>query len=115
MNKFNRTAVTLTLCLFCGFLVLFTNTSIKAEDHCTNPNLTEKNYDKRVLFLGNSYTYYNDLPKIFKLLSKSGGYDVLSDSITKSGGSLTYFSDTESILTKTKSKVVATFNEKLNY
>jgi hypothetical protein len=113
MNKFNKKAATLTLCLFYGLLMLFTTTSIKAEGHCNNPNFTEKNYDKRVLFLGNSYTYYNDLPKIFKLLSKSGGYDVLSDSITKSGGSLIYFSDTESILTKTKSKVAATFNEKL--
>lgn len=115
MNKSSKKAIALTLC---GLLTLFTITSIKTkasnktEASKNRPSYT-KSYDKRVLFLGNSFTYYNDLPKIFKLLSKSGGYNVLSDSITKSGGCLLYFSDTESNLAQTKSKVAAVLNEKL--
>lgn len=111
MNKSNKKAITLTL-LLCGLIMLFAIASTKTEVSNNKPNFT-KNYDKRILFLGNSFTYYNDLPKIFKLLSKSGGYNVLSDSITKSGGSLICFSDTESNLEKTNSKVAAIFNKKL--
>jgi len=111
MNKFNKKKVILTLCLLCGFM-LFTTLSIRATANKNKPNFIKK-YDKRVLFLGNSYTYYNDLPKIFELLSKSGGYDVLSDSVTQGGALLMHFSDTKSNLAITQSEVAAVFNEKL--
>ena len=38
-----------------------------------------------VLFIGNSYTFGNDLPKMFRQLAKSGGYDVTTD-ISAVGG-----------------------------
>lgn len=44
--------------------------------------------DKKVLFLGNSYTFYNDLPTLFKSLAFSGGYDVLVDQSTPGGCTL---------------------------
>ncbi len=38
-----------------------------------------------VLFIGNSYTYVNNLPEIFRLLSESGGKSVYTDSYTPGG------------------------------
>jgi hypothetical protein len=48
---------------------------------------------KSVLFLGNSFTYYNELPEIFKLLASAGGYNVSVDSVTKGGGKLLEFNN----------------------
>ena len=42
----------------------------------------------KVLFIGNSYTYYNDSPKIFEALSLENGIDVSVDSVTKGGRKL---------------------------
>ena len=39
----------------------------------------------RILFIGNSYTYVNDLPTLFKELSASGGKNVITD-ISAPGG-----------------------------
>ncbi|HMT12136.1 MAG TPA: hypothetical protein PKA39_11010 [Ignavibacteria bacterium] len=39
----------------------------------------------RILFIGNSYTYVNDLPTLFKELSASGGKHVFTD-ISAPGG-----------------------------
>ena len=36
----------------------------------------------RVLFIGNSYTYTNDLPGTFVQLAQAGGHPVATDSIT---------------------------------
>ena len=103
----------LALCLMINALTFNCNATNNIQND--NSKLKDKieDYDKRVLFLGNSYTYFNDFPNIFKELSASGGYNVLADSVTKSGGSLIYFSDKESNLELTKSKVAAIFNEKL--
>ena len=38
-----------------------------------------------VLFVGNSYTYYNDMPKIFERLANDNGKNVLADKITRGG------------------------------
>lgn len=45
-------------------------------------------YDLQVLFVGNSYTYYNDLPGMFVSLAESGGKSVYHDSSTSGGYSL---------------------------
>ena len=37
----------------------------------------------KVLFIGNSLTYYNDMPRIFQMLSLMGGKKVTVDSVTK--------------------------------
>ncbi len=39
----------------------------------------------RILFIGNSYTYYNDMPKLFESLARENGKDVSVDSVTKGG------------------------------
>ncbi len=39
----------------------------------------------KVLFLGNSYTYYNDMPKIFAEICREHGHDVTADSVTHGG------------------------------
>ena len=38
-----------------------------------------------VLFVGNSYTYYNDMPKIFENLANDNGKDVCAYKITRGG------------------------------
>lgn len=42
----------------------------------------------KILFIGNSYTYYNDLPKIFEALALDNGHKVTVDSVTKGGRKL---------------------------
>lgn len=42
----------------------------------------------KILFVGNSYTYYNDMPKLFCALAQENGKDVLVDSVTKGGRKL---------------------------
>jgi hypothetical protein len=42
----------------------------------------------RILFIGNSYTYVNDLPGTFARLALSGGHSVDAESITKGGATL---------------------------
>lgn len=46
---------------------------------------------KKILFLGNSYVFYNDLPKMLTNLALSGGHNLIVDSITKSGAALEEF------------------------
>ncbi len=41
-----------------------------------------------ILFIGNSYTYYNDMPKIFEKLALENGKDVVVDFVTKGGRKL---------------------------
>ena len=49
-----------------------------------------------VLFIGNSFTFYNDLPGIFRNMASAAGYDVFTDSIAYGGYYLRQFTDTES-------------------
>ena len=54
----------------------------------------KKNY--RILFIGNSYTFYNKMPtEIFKKIAESEGYDLTVDSITKGGWTLEKHADPE--------------------
>ena len=39
----------------------------------------------KVLFVGNSHTYYNDMPRIFASLARDNGHDVQVESVTKGG------------------------------
>lgn len=48
-----------------------------------------------VLFLGNSMTYYNDLPSVFTQLSQSGGYLPEVYELTEGSYRLEYFADRE--------------------
>ena len=42
----------------------------------------------RLLFIGNSYTYYNDMPKLFEALARENGKEISVDSVTKGGRKL---------------------------
>ena len=43
---------------------------------------------RSVLFIGNSLTYYNNLPKVFRALAASGGNTIVTDMVATSGASL---------------------------
>lgn len=45
----------------------------------------------RVLFIGNSFTYYNDMEQIFAALAKAAGFDVQAERITIGGHNLSQF------------------------
>lgn len=47
----------------------------------------------KVLFIGNSSTYYNDMPEMFALISKSSGINVSVTSVTKGGWTMAKFMD----------------------
>ena len=42
----------------------------------------------KILFIGNSYTYYNDMPKIFENLANENGKSVYAFAVTKGGRNL---------------------------
>jgi hypothetical protein len=42
----------------------------------------------RILFVGNSYTYVNDLPGTFAALARSGGHEVETDALASGGATL---------------------------
>ena len=44
-----------------------------------------------ILFIGNSYTYYNDLPAIFEKLANENGKNVMTSSVTFGGARLHQF------------------------
>ena len=44
-----------------------------------------------VLFIGNSYTYYNDLPSLFAALAEENGHAVRVDSVTKGARKLSEY------------------------
>ena len=47
----------------------------------------------RVLFVGNSYTYYNDMPDLFREKAEKLEYDATVASVTKGGYYLKAFAD----------------------
>ena len=54
----------------------------------------------KVLFLGNSHTYFNDMPQLFANLSESGGHPVIFDSNTPGGHTLEQHSNNPTSLNK---------------
>lgn len=48
-----------------------------------------------ILFIGNSYTFYNGMPKLLEALAASAGYEVEVDSVTKGGYRLSQLADPE--------------------
>lgn len=57
-----------------------------------------------VVFIGNSYTHYNNMPKIFEHLAKSKGKNVYADSIAVSGSTLKEHTERSSTFKKIKSR-----------
>jgi hypothetical protein len=72
LRRVRRTAlVALTLILLCAATSL---TYARWGDVSCSPLATERCV--RVLFLGNSYTFTNDLPAVFRRLGRSGGRNI---------------------------------------
>ena len=40
---------------------------------------------KKIFFVGNSFTYFNEMPVMFENLAKAGGFEVKTDKVTKGG------------------------------
>ncbi len=82
--------------------------SEETEPAETEPEDTALPKDKEysVLFIGNSYTYYNDMPEtIFKSICDAAGYNVKVDSVTSGGYYLHQFAsstDQKGIIVKDK-------------
>ena len=54
----------------------------------------KKSFD--VLFIGNSYTYYNDMPETYFIkVAEKAGYDITVTAITNGGASLYQYADPE--------------------
>ena len=54
----------------------------------------KKSFD--VLFIGNSYTYYNDMPEsYFKKVAEEAGYDITVTAVTNGGAYLYQYADPE--------------------
>ncbi len=49
----------------------------------------------RTLFIGNSHTYYNDMPKLFQDICKENGIDMQVTMLTKGGMGLDYHAENE--------------------
>lgn len=60
-----------------------------------------------VLFIGNSYTYYHDMPTLLEKLCKENGQDVTVYSITKGGRKLESYLDPEDEITRALDKVLS--------
>lgn len=60
-----------------------------------------------ILFIGNSYTYFNDLPAVFAALANENGRDVTACSVTRGGRRLNQFSDAEDDCTEELCAVLA--------
>ena len=59
---------------------------------------------KKVLFIGNSYTYYNNLPDLVSSLAATDGNTLILDSHTPGGSSLSQHASNPTVLNKITSK-----------
>lgn len=53
----------------------------------------EVKQDMKVLFIGNSFTYYNDIPQLFGKIAEGAGVSVTVESVTQGSWFLTKFAD----------------------
>lgn len=59
----------------------------------SSPEPLDKNKEYSVLFIGNSYTYYNSINVVFERIAKAAGYTVDATAITKGGWYLAAHAD----------------------
>ncbi len=92
-----RTLVTIVL--LC--VVLVSSVSCAPAMDCSNLQANES--CKRILFIGNSYTYVNDLPNTFAELARSGGHKVEVGISAQGGWTLANHASSSDTLDKIKS------------
>lgn len=79
------------LSLLLGVCMILTMTSCQLGER----KKPKKNKTYEVFFIGNSYTYCNDLPAIFKSIAEEDGYEVNITSVLSGGYTLTSFANPE--------------------
>ena len=57
--------------------------------------IQQRHFDLRTLFIGNSHTYFNDMPKIFQDICTENGIDMQVTMLTKGGMGLDYHAKNE--------------------
>ena len=62
----------------------------------------------KILFIGNSYTYYNDMPKLFQKIAEENGKDVNVFSVTCGGHKLYEYADGDDEYTKQIDELIKT-------
>ena len=55
---------------------------------CSNVGADSGRYETRVLFIGNSHTFHNDVPKMFESMARAGGHSVRADMVAHGGWTL---------------------------
>ncbi len=55
---------------------------------CSNAGADSAQYGTQVLFIGNSHTFQNDVPKMFESMARAGGHSVKTDMIAHGGWTL---------------------------
>lgn len=89
------------LCLVLATLLLCLSGCVEvpvvSEPSETNKKEEPEAKEISILFIGTSFTYYNDMPtEIFKEMAEEAGYDVKVFAITKGGHNLIKFADPNS-------------------
>ena len=78
---------------FNGILALFATGSVSAQAEPV-----------KVLFIGNSYTHMNNMPKMFEKISKDAGMNVIVEKCAQSGASFKVHSEREEVYEAIKSR-----------
>jgi uncharacterized protein DUF4886 len=93
------------LLLLCALML--TQLGCSGASPCGNPGSSAA--CTRVLFIGNSYTYVNDLPTMFATLATSGGHSVKTGMLAEGGATLADHAasvDTATMLAATRWSIV---------
>ena len=59
---------------------------------------TQGNPQTRILFVGNSYTYFHSMPSTFAAIAAAEGYDWTVESVTKGGWSFAQYADPANVM-----------------
>lgn len=77
--------------------ITLTNTSVLGQENPMAPMKTS------YLFIGNSFTYYNDMPRMFDMIAKNAGKNVYVKSNTKGGANFEEHAGRASVFASIKS------------
>lgn len=76
------------LIVIVGSLILISGCISQPQEQKSSSTFTPVRGTTRVLFIGNSHTFFNDLPEMFQELARAGGYEVEVDMSAQGGWSL---------------------------